>query len=121
MASGSVRYLAGDVAVKVNKNSTRDMFFDIEIKPKFRVCNAAGAVENDDVAVSADAVIYFTSFFTDTEFSFTKATRLLRCMYLIITFRRGDPCLQAGEEAPPPFEFLLNRFVSFPADAASCS
>lgn len=50
MASGSVRYLAGDVAVKVNKNSTRDMFFDIELKPKFRVCNAAGAVENDDVA-----------------------------------------------------------------------
>lgn len=40
MASGSVRYLAGDVAVKVNKNSTRDMFFDIELKPKFRVCNA---------------------------------------------------------------------------------
>lgn len=37
------------------------------------------------------------------------------------TFRRGDPCLQAGEEAPPPFEFLLNRFFSFPADAASCS
>ena len=29
--------------------------------------------------------------------------------------------LQAGEEAPPPFEFLLNRFFSFPADAASCS
>ena len=54
MASGSVRYLAGDVAVKVNKNSTRDMFFDIEIKPKFRGCNAAGAVENDDVAVAAD-------------------------------------------------------------------
>ena len=27
------------------------MFFDIELKPKFRVCNAAGAVENDDVAV----------------------------------------------------------------------
>ena len=40
---------------------------------------------------------------------------------LFITFRRGDRCLQAGEEAPPPFEFLLNRFVSFPADAASCS
>ena len=38
-----------------------------------------------------------------------------------IIFRRGDPCLQAGEEAPPLFEFLLNRFVSFPADAASCS
>ena len=29
-------------------------------------------------------------------------------MYLIITFRRGDPCLQAGEEAPPPFEFNVN-------------
>ena len=40
---------------------------------------------------------------------------------VFITFRRGDPCLQAGEEAPPPFEFLLNRFFSFPADAASCS
>ena len=25
------------------------------------------------------------------------------------------------EEAPPPFEFLLNRSVSSPADAASCS
>lgn len=61
MASGSVRYLAGDVAVKVNKNSTRDMFFDIELKPKFRVCNAAGAVENDDVAVSADFLIQHES------------------------------------------------------------
>lgn len=39
----------------------------------------------------------------------------------VITFRRGAPCLQAGEEAPSPFEFLLNRFVFFPADAASCS
>ena len=38
-----------------------------------------------------------------------------------ITTRRGDPCLQAEEETPPPFEFPLNRFVSFPADAASCS
>ncbi|EGG55214.1 conserved domain protein [Parasutterella excrementihominis YIT 11859] len=35
-----------------------------------------------------------------------------------IKFRRGDPCLQAGEEAPPPFEFLFfsreaNFLISF--------
>lgn len=54
MASGSLRYFSGDIAVKVYEYSARNVLLGVKLDTELRIGNAAGAVKNDDVTVSAD-------------------------------------------------------------------
>ena len=56
-----LRYFSGDIAVKVYEYSARNVLLGVKLDTELRIGNAAGAVKNDDVTVSADFLIQHES------------------------------------------------------------